>query len=165
MPQEGARLEGQGEILPPSEVLNLPILTGLVYFACIALADGAPPFKPVSTHLMNLFTSPARLSQSRVRSRSRAAWRTRASASCSCCCERATTGVSWKRSTNAAAGRTGWDRERCTGWITDAPLCEWKGVTEDAGGNVTALELYGIKVTHLGVAALAEALPGLQCRI
>jgi hypothetical protein len=59
-------------------------------------------------------------------------------------------------------GGEDWDRERCTGWMTDAPLSEWEGVTADADGNVTALELYEIELSQTGVAALAEALPGLR---
>jgi hypothetical protein len=59
-------------------------------------------------------------------------------------------------------GGENWDRECCAGWMTDAPLSEWEGVTADADGNATALELYGIEIMHLGVAALAEALPGMQ---
>ena len=58
-------------------------------------------------------------------------------------------------------GGANWDRDDCTGWMTDAPLSEWQGVTADADGNVTALELEEIEIAHLGVVALAEALPGL----
>ena len=57
-------------------------------------------------------------------------------------------------------GGDNWDRERCAGWMTDAPLSEWEGVTADADGNVTALEL--AQITDAGAAALAEALPGSQ---
>ena len=45
--------------------------------------------------------------------------------------------------------------------MTDAPLSEWQGVTADADGNMTALQLPS-PLLHLGVVALAEALPGLQ---
>jgi hypothetical protein len=57
-------------------------------------------------------------------------------------------------------GGEGWDRELCAGWMTDAPLSEWEGVTADADGNVTALELNHKKITDAGAAALAEVLPG-----
>ena len=38
-----------------------------------------------------------------------------------------------------AAGGAGWHNR--TGWLTDAPVGEWYGVTADAGGRVTGLQL------------------------
>jgi Leucine-rich repeat (LRR) protein len=60
-------------------------------------------------------------------------------------------------------GGANWPRYACAGWMTDAPLSEWYGVTADADGNATALHLGGLEITTLsGIIALAEALPGLQ---
>jgi hypothetical protein len=59
-------------------------------------------------------------------------------------------------------GGANWDRECCAGWMTDAPLSEWRGVTADADGNATALELDAIEIAQAGAVAIAEALPGLQ---
>jgi hypothetical protein len=59
-------------------------------------------------------------------------------------------------------GGANWDRDWCTGWMTDAPLSEWYGVTADADDNVTALALYDNQITDEGMVALAAALPGSQ---
>jgi len=34
-----------------------------------------------------------------------------------------------------------WSARQKAGWMTDAPLSEWHGVTADEDGNVTALNL------------------------
>jgi hypothetical protein len=77
---------------------------------------------------------------------------------------------------NRGGGAT-WDRYSCDRGIKDAPLSEWGGVTADADGNATALELDGVEIslsglvalilfgnqiTDAGAAALAETLPGSQ---
>ena len=59
-------------------------------------------------------------------------------------------------------GGANWNRYSCDGWMTDAPLSEWNGVTADADGNATALELDAVEITQAGIVALAEALTGLQ---
>jgi hypothetical protein len=49
--------------------------------------------------------------------------------------------------------------------MADAPLSEWYGVTADANGNVTALQLEEIEIAQAGVVPLAEALSGLQLTV
>jgi hypothetical protein len=67
-------------------------------------------------------------------------------------------GENWNRYSCSSATRA----QAMAGWMTDAPLSVWKGVTADADGNVTALELDQIAIDQAGVVALAEALPGLR---
>ena len=51
-------------------------------------------------------------------------------------------------------GGTGWTD--CTNWTTAAPLGEWYGVTADADGRVTGLELPGNELAGPIPAALGE---------
>jgi hypothetical protein len=53
-------------------------------------------------------------------------------------------------------GGANWDHRRAPGWMTDAPLSEWGGVTADADGNATALQLEEIEIAQAGIVALAE---------
>ena len=38
-------------------------------------------------------------------------------------------------------GATNWGEDQKAGWMTDAPLNEWRGVTADEDDNVTELDL------------------------
>jgi hypothetical protein len=38
-------------------------------------------------------------------------------------------------------GGANWDRGKCVGWMTDAQLSEWIGVTADAESNASVLHL------------------------
>ena len=46
-------------------------------------------------------------------------------------------------------GATNWDEDEKAGWMTDAPLSEWGGVTADEHDNVTALDLSCYQLTGL----------------
>ena len=42
-----------------------------------------------------------------------------------------------------------WSARQKAGWMTDAPLSEWHGVTADEDDNVTELDLSGYQLTGL----------------
>jgi hypothetical protein len=62
-------------------------------------------------------------------------------------------GANWSRRPAAFSfgGQEGAQAKPAAGWMTDAPLNEWDGVTADEDDNVTQLDLHSYQLTCLSL--------------